>query len=196
MTDIYLFVFAALAVLATPGPTNTLLATSGAARGFRGSLSLVPAELCGYLTAVLIIGLVIGPVFWNRPFLSGTLRVASAAYLIFVAYLLWRDGVDANTRRAVTPLNVLVTTLLNPKAAIFALVIIPMQTAGWPRYLALFAALIVTMSLGWIAIGNLLTRGPMRWTDYRFIARTGAVVIAGFAVFVSWPVVRLIGVAG
>jgi len=44
MTDEFSFIIVALALLATPGPTNTLLATSGAASGFRKSLVLFFGE--------------------------------------------------------------------------------------------------------------------------------------------------------
>jgi threonine/homoserine/homoserine lactone efflux protein len=40
MTDLWLFLLAVLTVLATPGPTNTLLATAGATAGFRASAAL------------------------------------------------------------------------------------------------------------------------------------------------------------
>lgn len=56
MTDPILFAFAVIAILATPGPTNALLATAGAANGLRRSLPLVPAELAGYLIAIAVGG--------------------------------------------------------------------------------------------------------------------------------------------
>ena len=55
MVEPFLFVLTVVTILGTPGPTNTLLATAGAAAGVRRSLLLVPAELGGYLTSILIV---------------------------------------------------------------------------------------------------------------------------------------------
>ncbi|HZF76664.1 MAG TPA: lysine transporter LysE, partial [Acetobacteraceae bacterium] len=62
MQDPVLFALAVLFILGTPGPTNTLLATSGATAGFRRSLILLPAEAAGYGISILTLGLVLGPV--------------------------------------------------------------------------------------------------------------------------------------
>mgnify|MGYP006894100190 CR=1 FL=1 len=60
MTDPIAFVLAVIGLLATPGPTNTLLAASGAAVGFRRSLHLILAEAAGYLCSILVLAVMLG----------------------------------------------------------------------------------------------------------------------------------------
>lgn len=190
MTDPVLFCFAVLALLATPGPTNTLLALSGAATGFRRSLIMVPAELAGYLAAILTVGLIVGPVLAHPPW-SIILRIAVAIYLAVLAVRVWRSKLD-ETPRIVVPRDVLVTTFLNPKAPVFALVIIPLQDRAWLFYLAGFCMMLVTMSLVWIAAGTALGRGLLKSGLLRILFRAGAVAIAVFAVIVVWPLLRAV----
>ncbi|MFC7692453.1 hypothetical protein ACFQY5_25655 [Paeniroseomonas aquatica] len=79
MADPVLFTLAVLAILGTPGPTNSLLATAGATAGMRRSLPLIAAEAAGYALAILTIGLVLGPVMAGAPLLATALRVAVGA---------------------------------------------------------------------------------------------------------------------
>lgn len=82
----------ALAVLAAPGPTNALLATSGAMRGVRRSLVLAPAVAAGYLISVTLLGLALGPAIAAAPVAGRILRLLIGAYLFFLAFRLWRKG--------------------------------------------------------------------------------------------------------
>ena len=61
MTNPPLFVLAVLTVLITPGPTNTLLFTSGATVGISRSLRLLVAEFAGYNLGILTAGFVLAP---------------------------------------------------------------------------------------------------------------------------------------
>ena len=79
MENPVLFAMAVLAVLGTPGPTNTLLATAGATGGLRCSLPLIPAEAAGYTISILTLGLALGPVVAGAPLLAGALRVSVGA---------------------------------------------------------------------------------------------------------------------
>ena len=52
----WLFIGLVAAILLTPGPTNTLLASSGIQVGFRKTFRLIPAEAFGYLIAITFWG--------------------------------------------------------------------------------------------------------------------------------------------
>jgi len=89
-----LFVLAtALAVLAAPGPTNALLAMSGAMRGVRRSLVLAPAVAAGYLISVTLLRLALGPAIAAAPVAGRILRLLIGAYLFF-----WRSDSGARDR--------------------------------------------------------------------------------------------------
>ena len=59
----WFFIGLVVTILLTPGPTNTLLASSGIQVGIRKSLALIPAEALGYLISITIWGLIIGVIF-------------------------------------------------------------------------------------------------------------------------------------
>ncbi|MCP3464589.1 MULTISPECIES: LysE family translocator [unclassified Bradyrhizobium] len=154
--DVVPFVAAAASLLAIPGPTNTLLATSGASVGWSRSLHLLAAELAGYLLAILILRALLAPLMIAVPMVGTALRVVVALYLVHLAVLLWRHGAsDFGSHAPVTFQRVLITTLLNPKAIIFASALLPFEVGAcdlMPR-LALLAAQIATIGSAWIALG-------------------------------------------
>jgi hypothetical protein len=104
-------------ILATPGPTNTLMATSGAVSGIRHSLHLLLGEIAGYLLAIYAVRLVIGPLVGQFPLLATVLKIAAAIYIIHLAVTLWHRRIERDGNApAVTLTDVFITTLLNPKA--------------------------------------------------------------------------------
>ena len=184
MFDLFTFVPAVAVILATPGPTNTLLASSGAQAGFRRSLPLVPAELCGYALAIAGWGLFLEPASTALPWLKPALRLACAAYLMAVAWGLWTKaggvlgGSGFGTRRVFT------ATLLNPKALLFAAVIFPEAafetSAAFLQAMGVFAAVIVPIALAWISFGSALSQPGFfirPWT----IQRGAALVLLAFS---------------
>ena len=182
MQDPVLFV---LAVLGTPGPNNTLLATAGATAGLRRSLPLIPAEAAGYTIAVLTLGLALGPVVAGAPLLAGALRASVGAYLLFLALRLWRRGGAAlATGAVVAPRQVFVTTLLNPKAIIFALGVVPFGAGRgvWPPYMLGFLGLLAAVAAAWIAAGALLGGAAGRRGWGGAVPRVGAAAVGSFAV--------------
>ncbi len=181
MTDPLLYVLAVLTILGTPGPTNTLLATSGAMVGLRRSLPLLLAELGGYLVAIAVIRLVLGPVFSAYPLLAVALKLVVAVYLAWIAVGLWVRGAQLTERgKPVTLRSVFVTTLLNPKALIFAISVIPAVSSQLPWYLTGFAVMVLSAGFSWILVGAMIgtTAGERH---ARLVPRIGSVALAGFA---------------
>src|SRR6516164_5346820 len=108
------FAVALLMILSVPGPTNTLLATSGATSGISRSLYLLLFELAGYGTAIAAIRIGFVPALARLPGETRVLRAVAAAYLIALAVGLWRWRL-ARATQAVRGPHVFITTLLNPK---------------------------------------------------------------------------------
>jgi threonine/homoserine/homoserine lactone efflux protein len=167
-------------LLAMPGPTNTLLATSGAGVGISRSLPLLAAELCGYLLAIALLRLALGPVVSGIPLAAVVLRVAVSVYILGLAVMLWR--VNARELRGgavVTFRQVLITTLLNPKAMVFAFLLLPLQAGLFELlpWLGMIALQIVAAGAAWIAFGATLGRGVRRLGHPEIITRTGAVTL-------------------
>lgn len=168
------FLLGALVLLATPGPTNTLLAASGAACGIRRSLGLLGGEILGYLTAIVILTLAVGPLIAQHAALGTALRAALCLYVLLLAWRLWTLGSDATADvRPITVQRVFVTTLLNPKAAVMAFALLPVPPSAaladtlpplaalmdsLPR-LATLGVLIVAVGGSWIAAGAFAGRG-------------------------------------
>ena len=176
--------------LATPGPTNTLLATSGAVAGIPRSIHLLAGELTGYLIAIGLIRWVLGPVFAAYPPLGVALKIVVAAYLVWVAVRLWRRGAtQGGPAREVTLGGVFLTTLLNPKALIFAVSIIPPEHPDLVWFIAGFAALVVTVGFGWIVIGGSLGAAAGQGRA-GLVGRAASVALAGFA---GWIVASAFG---
>lgn len=193
MEDPLLFALAVLAILGTPGPTNTLLATSGAAVGVRASLPLVPAEAAGYLIAVLVLGLALGPVIAASPLLAAALRLAVGGYLLLLAVRLWRSGGRAVLAAGgpVTPRQIFTTTLLNPKAVVFALGVVPFGAPRPEFHLAGFAAMAAAVALCWIGVGAALGRAAADTGRAGAVPRVGAAAVAAFAlVLFTGPLLR------
>ncbi len=202
MTDPVAFILAALTLLATPGPTNTLLAMSGTAAGLRPSLRLLGAELGGYSISILTLGVILGPLVKDNPAFAITLKAACAAYLVFLAVRLWREGSSALvSSQPVKFRRVFTTTLLNPKAVIFAFLIVPHLAAGRPLqalpYLAGLCALIALVGGGWIALGAALRAGSGGVQIGGWVRRAGAGALVVFAAVLggsAWSSAAAMGV--
>jgi len=190
MPDALPFVLMSLSLLLTPGPTNTLLAVGGAAAGLRRAWPLVPAELAGYFAAIHLYAFLLGPLVQQSPLAQGVLRLVLALYIFWLAARLWQSEMAPLPHQTVTPARIFLVTLLNPKALVFTFVVLPPLAGQWAAalpWLGALAAMILLASASWIGLGAAIARG--RILRPHLIPRTGAIVLAGFAL------VMLLGLA-
>ena len=188
----WFFIGLVVTILLTPGPTNTLLASSGIQVGIRKSLALIPAEALGYLISITIWGLIIGSVSKQFPSVPVILKLFSAGYILFLALKLWRTAnqeVILN-QPTIRPRELLFATLLNPKALLFASAIFP--TTAWQAqeiyvaHMSSFVALILPIALFWISVGAVLATNKVKWLSQAKLQRTASVVLISFAIPISY----------
>lgn len=182
------FELAALALLAAPGPTNTLLATSGASSGLRSSAHLLVAEVLGYAIAVAALVLVVGPLAASSRALGIGLRLGCGLFLLYAAWRLWRQGSVASTGDLPVKFrDVLLATMLNPKALVLAFLIAPASgrpgETTWVLGTALVAVAAILTGGAWIAIGASL-RASARF-GAGAARRAGALVLGFFALLIA-----------
>ncbi|SHE93664.1 Threonine/homoserine/homoserine lactone efflux protein [Lampropedia hyalina DSM 16112] len=111
----------------TPGPNNIMLASSGLNHGFRRSVPHMLGISVGFMLMLVVIGLGLGALFRTWPALHQILKIASALYLL---YLAWRIAtaspvnVDARPRRPFSFWEAAFFQWINPKAWTMALGVI------------------------------------------------------------------------
>jgi threonine/homoserine/homoserine lactone efflux protein len=153
------YLSAVLALLLAPGPTNTLMAVAGAQGGLRRVLRLLPAELAGYLTAILPLVWIGAQMLDRFPAASVALKLAAAVWVMVLAVRLWGLG-GTEDRGEVTAGRIFLTTMLNPKALVFGLVLLPSPAeAEFALRLSLFCLCVAVVALVWGAAGALSQAG-------------------------------------
>lgn len=148
---------AILALLLSPGPTNTLMFVAGAERGFVRALPLLLPELCGYMVTVLPLALLGGQILERYPAARPALMAVAACWVAWLAMRLWLSAQQDRAPAEITASTVAITTVLNPKALVFGLVLLP-STGHLTRNLAMFAVLVTSVAALWILGGALLSR--------------------------------------
>jgi len=106
----------------TPGPNNLMLTASGAHFGYRLTLPQVMGCVMGNVALTLIACNGLGRLFAALPLAQAVLRVAGAAYLVWLACRLARSRLgDAQALRPLTFLEGVMFQAFNPKSWIRAI---------------------------------------------------------------------------
>jgi threonine/homoserine/homoserine lactone efflux protein len=130
------FVLTSLIVEMTPGPNMGYLAVLGASRGRLAGFSAVLGVALGLALLGVVVGLGAGSLILNNRLVHEGLRWAGALYLCWLAYDSWKEGRQPVETASVSQSVFVqfrrgfITNLLNPKAALFFIAVIPEFIAG------------------------------------------------------------------
>ncbi|MFS2034230.1 LysE family transporter [Polaromonas sp. CT11-55] len=194
-----LFLIDSLAIV-SPGPNILLVVHAAAERDRRGALLIaVGLAAAGAMWALIAVtGLT--AVFELMPSLQTAIRIAGAAYLLYIALRLWRSHAGpkptvavSENERAAQParqalLRGLATGLLNPKSLAYfgsIFVLLVPADAGWPLRAAA-VGLVLFDALLWYSLAACLFSTPRVIEGYmtlrRPIDRACAALMAAFGV--------------
>lgn len=117
----------------TPGPNNMMLLASGVNYGFLRSIPHMLGVGFGFVAMLLIVGLGLGQVIMGNPGVHLTLKVASVAYLLWLAWKIATSGPVAidgaqGSSRPMTFLQAALFQWVNPKAWAMALTAVAAYT--------------------------------------------------------------------
>ncbi len=183
-------------VLLMPGPTNTLLLSSGAIVGFTRTLKLIAAEIAGYLIAIIAWGIFLMGLSQHAPWTATVIKCLAAGYVGWMAVKVWNIHLHVDGDDKIKAHNVFVTTLLNPKAFVFASYIMPAATftSGLVFGYAMlaFISALLPVSVCWSLAGNILiSKGSLvPGINPQRVFRCASLVLCVFSVTLFYDVVR------
>lgn len=196
------FLLAALAhamAAMSPGPSFVLSVRTATSRGLRHALALALAFGTGAAiwAAAALLGLVL--VFEAAPWLLTALKLVGGAYLIWIAWNLWRHAAEPLPDAAAAPPESLLaagrrgllTQLANPKVSLFFgavfVGLVPQGTEVWVKGLLL--ASVLTVETAWYALVALAFSTPRARAAYgrakAALDRAFGAVLAGFGVLIA-----------
>jgi threonine/homoserine/homoserine lactone efflux protein len=185
------FTLSVLLLLATPGPTNTLMALGGYARGWARALPLIPGEITGYLTVIVPVATLAAPFFDAYPQATFWTKVAAGCWVLYLSHRLWTAHRTTDGAAAISTRQVFLTTTLNPKALIIALVIMPHAgLADLLPSLGLFSMLVLFAANGWILFGSLMRHSRRFEIKPVFVQRLAAACLFVFAMILAGASLR------
>ena len=160
----WLLYAATVAVIsAIPGPNMLLVMSHGARHGWRRSTATMAGCLAALLLMISISAAGLGVFLQAWPALFDTLRLAGAAYLIYLGIKTWRAAAHAHAFEEMTPdtdapvhaahrsmtlfRNGFLVASSNPKAILFAAALLPQFMSPKAHWLPQFAVLVGTFAL-------------------------------------------------
>jgi len=193
------FALTALVIEITPGPNMTYLAALSLSNGMRTGFAAVAAIALGLMTYGVIAALGLAALIENSPLLYGVLRWSGVAYLLWLAWESWSseretspDAIGGKDDRPWLAFRRgLITNLLNPKAAVFYVAVLPefIQPGGGPVILQTLVLSVVYVGIATsihsaiVALAATLQATVATANRRRTIRRGLALVLVGIAIW-------------
>ena len=194
------FIATCIAIELTPGPNMTYLAIMGATQGRRAGFAAVVGVCTGLALVGIATALGLAAVIASSPVLYQALRWGGVLYLLWLAWDAWGDA-DAETDPGSEPVldfgrlfwRGFVTNVLNPKAAVFYVAILPTfveptrPLVGQLLLLSMIYVMIATGIHAGIVLLADLARSLSEDRQRTLLIRRGlALVLAGVAVWFAY----------
>ena len=147
------------------------------------SLALLAGELGGYFIAITLWIELVGAAAAGQPLVPVIAKIIAAAFLLWSAWKLWANAGHADlAQRGISLGRVFATTLVNPKALVFAFAIFPhLGFVERLPYLGVFAALVIGTAIGWMTLGMVAARTSAGLLTSSRVERITAIALAVFA---------------
>lgn len=198
------FVLTATVIELTPGPNMAWLAIVAASEGRRPGYAAVAGVATGLAVVGVAAALGLAAAITASPVLYQVLRWGGVVYLLWLAWDGWRDGGDgveehmpagARLRRYFR--RGLITNLLNPKAAIFYIAVLP----GFTNPHGTVLVETITLSLVYVAVATAIHAGIVTLAGLarrilddprrsRIVRRVLSALLACIALWFGWATGR------
>ncbi len=166
LSTLALFAAAALALACTPGPDMLLILSRSIAQGRGAGFASLLGALAGVYVHATAVALGLSELFRAVPLAYDVVRYAGAAYLLTLAWTAFRTPGSALSVPAGTPplwlgavfRQGLLTNILNPKVALFALALFPQFVKPEAGHVAMQILLLATVLnfIGLVVNGSLV----------------------------------------
>jgi threonine/homoserine/homoserine lactone efflux protein len=195
--DWFGFALAVLLIELTPGPNMAWLAALSMGEGRRAGLAATMGVALGLFINALAAALGLAFIVADNPLLLQILRWGGALFLLWLAWESWRDAGESSPAAIATPersrhhfISGFVVNLLNPKAMLFYVVVIPRFNGGMvPGFGLAFSLALVSIFIATLVHLSIILAGSRagNWladpARTRTVRRVLALLIVGVAIW-------------
>lgn len=198
LTAVAAFALASVAIELTPGPNMVWLAIVAATDGRRAGFAAVAGVALGLALAGMAAALGVAALIARSPLAYQVLRWAGVAYLLWLAWQGW-IGADEPPEEAVQGAGLwrylqrgLVTNLLNPKAFLFYITVLPGFLPTVPSVTdslfltAIYVAVATVIHAGIVALAGQARDWLVVEDRAVLVRRVLALALAGVALWLAW----------